>query len=421
MTSKPALAEKIQSLFAQGSTAAAGKLQMIGMSELRERLGARWEKSRDQIMTTVERAINQEMNPGDIYFKIDELAYVILFNDREVHESRLICANIAQNVCRKLFGDDENVIRVRSLTCSADGSLLSQDVDFEESLNALIEAEGEEEIFGGAEETLELNDALTETDPQIGLLDTRGASAKIKLADLKFQYSPIWDVSKRVVVTYLCRVHLPGSGAAHAERFVVAEEPEDQVQLDLRILEDCISKIREIRDQNRRVLLACPIHWSTIARARSWALFKPLVNELSSDIVQDLIVCLHGLDAGLPNIRIIQELPKLLNRGRAVYACVGYGDKAVERFASTKTAAVGFALPSDFSDERAIMSFAREFCVAADAKCFPAFAFSVATRSLAVALIGMGYRYLEGPAIRPAISVPRDGFHHETIDLFRNP
>jgi hypothetical protein len=424
MTISVSLPDQIRALLSQGPTAVAGKLQMIGISEIRERLGDRWERSRDQIAMTVERAISHEMTVGDIYFKIDELAYVILFSNRDVDESRLVCAKIAQNVCRKLFGEDEDVVRVRSLTCEADGSILAHDVSIEETLNALLEKDGKEEVFSRDGQTSEMPESQAQAEEQsINIFDSSGAPVEARLSDLEFQFSPIWDISKRVVVTYLCRGrvgHANQRPKPAAERFILTEDRDRQVDIDVRILADCAHKLRDLRAQNRRVLVVCPTHWSTLARPRAWEQFKLAFHALPDEVAQDLIICAHGLDTGLPNIRITQEFPKLNNRSRAIYACVGHGDKAVERFTNTRTAAVGFVVPDGAGDERAITSVARDFCIAADAKNLPAFAFGVSTRSVAMALIGIGYRYLEGTAIRLPTSTPRDAFSHETIDLFRS-
>ncbi|MFZ1990432.1 MAG: hypothetical protein WAW96_11755 [Alphaproteobacteria bacterium] len=415
------LTEKITALLGSNPTVAAGKLQMIGLSRIREKLGDRWEKSRSHISITVERAITNELGDGDVYFQIDELAYVVLFKDRDINESSLICAKIAQGVCRKLFGEDEDIVRVRTVTCNADGSILSEDVNVEATLDTMLEAKGVETIFDRDGEVAETADSSPKQDKRrsIRLIDPLGAAVVADLSDVEFKYSPVWDTFRRVVVTYLCRPHLRAAEPSGSQ-FPVAEETEEQVEIDLRILEDCAQKVRELRSQNRRVLIVFPVHWSTIARSKAWIPFKAALNSLHSEVSQDLIACVHGLDSGLPNIRIAQEFPKLSQYSRAIYACIGCGDVGVERFVNTKTACVGFSIPNGTIDERSIVSRAREFCIAADAKNIPSFAFGLSTRSLVIALLGTGFRYLEGAAIRPAVATPRHAFAQEMVDLFKD-
>ena len=415
------LTEKITALLGSSPTVAAGKLQMIGLSRIREKLGDRWEKSRSQISVTVERAITNELGDGDVYFQIDELAYVVLFKDRDINESSLICAKIAQGVCRKLFGEDEDIVRVRTVTCNADGSILSEDVNLEATLDTMLEAKGVETIFDRDGEVADSPQSLPKQEERqsIRLIDPLGAAVVTNLSDMEFKYSPVWDTFKRVVVTYLCRPHLSAAEPSDCQ-FPVAEETENQVEIDLRILGDCAQKVRELKSQNRRVLIIFPVHWSTIARSKAWMAFKAALNSLHAEISQDLIACVHGLDPGLPNIRIAQEFPKLSQFSRAIYACMGCGDIGIERFLNTKTACVGFAIPSGAIEERSIVSRAREFCIAADAKNIPSFAFGLSTRSLVIALLGTGFRYLEGAAIRPAVAIPRHAFAQETVDLFKD-
>lgn len=416
------LVERVHTLLATNPTAAAGKLQMIGIADIRERLGDRWGKSRGHIKATIEHIIKNEIGHGDVMFEADDLAYVVLFGGRGIDESRLICAKIAQDICRKLFGESENVAQVRSLTCLANGELLAQNVDISATLDALLESAGDEQVFGrdGAIDKTPPVETIEQEQP-VQLFDPWGIPVAARLSALQFWYSPIWDVERHVVVSYLCRAHVaePQPNPQYGERFLLAEEIERQVDIDLLALKDCVTKIEDLKAHNRRVLLACPIHWSTIARGRSWERFKDPLHALSKASAQDLLICVHGLDAGLPNIRLSQEFPKIAGHVRAVHACLTYGDKSIERFANTQTTAVGFAMPEDASDERAIMVVAREFCVVADGRKLPAFVLGVSTRSAAMALVGAGFRYLEGPAIRPPTTAPRDAFAQETIDLFR--
>ena len=415
------LLDRVRALLAANPTAAAGKLQMLGISEIRERLGDRWAKSREQIMSTIDRMIKNEMGAGDVVFEVDELAYIILFSGRTSAESRLICAKIAQDVCRKLFGEDEDVVRVRSLTCDMNGDVLVQDVDISASVDALLETEGEEQVFG-RDGIAEAPEAVEQKKPEPIIQFIYGSMpVSAPLSRVQFLYSPIWDVSKRVVVSYLCRAHIDDSNARarHGERFLLAEETEHQTDLDIKVIEDCVAKISDLKAQNRRVIIVCPIHWSTISRGRSWERFRGPLQQMAKIVAQDLVICVHGLDAGLPNIRISQEFPKISNKVRAVHACVAYGDKAAERFANTHTAAVGFSMPEDARDERTIMLNAREFCIVAESKNLPAFVYGVSTRSTAMSFVGVGFRYLEGSAIRTSTAAPRDAFVHDTIDLFR--
>src|SRR5262249_55750178 len=135
------------SLIAGSDVASAGKLQMIGFESIRERLGQRWARSREQICSFLEAELASALGPGDVFFRLDDLAYIVLLANRSIAESKLLCAKIAQDVCRRFFGDEDDLVRVRNLICNAESALISEDVSIEDALDSMLETEGEEQIF----------------------------------------------------------------------------------------------------------------------------------------------------------------------------------------------------------------------------------------------------------------------------------
>ena len=236
-----------------------------------------------------------------------------------------------------------------------------------------------------------------------------GMPVSANLSDLKVFFSPVWDVERHVVLAHLCRASLntPDDAAVQPSQFLHTENPDHQVLLDVAILRACAGRLSDLKANQRRVLMACPVHWATVSHARYWSEFRASFLSIGSEILHHLIMRVHGIDAGTPNIRLMQEFPKLGSGVRGIYGCLTYGDRALDRLANTPIAAIGFPLPDDISDERAVTTTAREFCVSADSKGLASFAFGVETRSLAMALIGTGFRFLEGSAIRPAVVDPR--------------
>ena len=43
------------------------------------------------------------MRPGDTFYKVDELAYVVLLRDLSLAAARIKCIAVAGDVCRRLF------------------------------------------------------------------------------------------------------------------------------------------------------------------------------------------------------------------------------------------------------------------------------------------------------------------------------
>lgn len=394
----------------------AGKIHMLGLESIKIRLGEKWDRMSDLVHRYFEAAIRREMAPGDTFAHTNELAYIVLFRGTSLAETQLKCDVIAKEVCKRLFGEEDTDILVRSLT------LPVNDVDLNlpevrEALNTLLERDGKEARYYVRERS---HDPLAIRNLRVRLDKNSDQYHSLSEDKPHFLYRPIWDSVRGVILTYLSQA-LPNtvSGATAFNDFCVAESDSDQALLDELTLLDCLYRARHLRNTGFRVQFASPLHFNTLSRAKYWRKYLAIRNSASPELLGDIALFVHGIGPDVPNIRLTGELPKLGLISKRIF-CLAEDPASISRqFQNTGVYALGLSYQKAHSEKNWMTQLATVSGAARDAG-FETFALGAVTRSTAVNAIGAGARFVEGPGIRGPIADPKFGYVHEVDDLYRD-
>jgi hypothetical protein len=398
-----------------GKIVSASKIHLLGLEAIQARLGEKWGRMSDLVHRYFEAAIRREMRPGDTFCSSGELSYLVLFRDLTVSEARLKCGIVVEEVCRKLFGDQEEEISIRSLIAPMDMVDLD-DMDNRTKLDATLERVGQETIFSSLR-GVEQNTGET---LHVEMVNAPTFLQAASVSKPSFVYRPLWDSARSVVLTYICQL-LPESarGDAMFSAPYSTDSVEKQIILDEICLQECLRRATDLRQLGLRVLIAIPIHFSTLCRAKNWTRYRSVCESVSLETFRDIAFLLYGFDSGVPHIRLVQELPKLTRFSPHLYCIVDNAEAAGHRFRNTGAHAIGIALQSGTPEKPWIEKLnllARDTHGGGP----ELFVLGAAARSAAINAIGAGARYLEGPAVRSPLVDPRNAFAQEIQDLFRS-
>ena len=234
-------------------------------------------------------------------------------------------------------------------------------------------------------------------------------AAEPEADDASYFYRPIWDASKNVVVTYLCQsdddkyATLIGSGREQTA-------PQDhQAGIDSKVLRECAARALQLHRGGLGVLFGVSVALDTLSHARLWMSYSRELQTIAPAVSRDFAFFVTGIDSGVPNIRLAQELPKLTRLSHQIFCVIDDRGYVGTRFSRTGAHAIGIQLSAGESRSAAmgrIVELARQASEAGLA----AFVLGVPSTSIMLHALGQGIRYLEGPVIRPAITDPRHAF-----------
>lgn len=397
------------------SIASASKIHMLGLDAIKARLGAKWDRMSDLVHRYFEAAIRSEMGPGDTFHSDGELSYLILFRDLTLSEARLKCAVVVEQVCHKLFGDQEEDIIIRSLVAPMDVVDLDE-FDGRARVDATLERDGQETLFGSKSGTQQVR---VET-LQVEMVAPQPPLQTVSIDKPSFVFRPLWDVGRSAILTYVCQLfpETVRSDTAFSVPYS-SGNPADQSLLDEMCLRECLRRAADLRRAGLRVLLAVPIHFSTLCRPKNWSRYRALCEASAPELFRDIAFLLFGFDSGVPHIRLTQELPKLTRISSQLYCLVDDAEAAGQRFRNTGAHAIGIALQPSAPEKpwiERLKVMARE----AHGGGAELFVMGVSCRSGVINAIGAGARYLEGPAVRTVVVDPKNAFLQEIDDLFRD-
>jgi hypothetical protein len=402
--------------------ASAGKIRLLDITGLRERFGSKWERMAQHVQRFFEAAIRRALKPGDTYCHLEELSYLIMFRDLSAAEAEFKCMSISEEVCKRLFGENGQKIGLRNLVAHVGLARMPVGAAQEAELSAFLEREGKETVV--TQDTVVPSPAVLHdaTERMLRLNLSRGLDlqGRISSHELRFAYRPIWDSTNKVVLTYLCQPKAGPLGSCDemSGSFCTADSESDQAFLDCRVLRECAERSVRLRMAGLRVILAVPVHFTSISHPRSWQEYAVALRQIPEAIARDFAFVIFGIDDGVPHIRLAQELPKLSKKAHRVFCAVDRWQGVSQRFAGTGTHGVGTAL-RECDDEMQTISRIKEVARQAQGAGIGSFVLGLRSTSIALFSINSGVRYLEGPIVRPAVDDPRHGFEQGVEDLYK--
>jgi hypothetical protein len=228
----------------------------------------------------------------------------------------------------------------------------------------------------------------------------------IREAQLAVVYRPIWDAARQLILTYLCQpvpLAVRDSGLDHR---LCPALPHEQLALDGIVLNRAIQQIASLQKDGCRILLACPVHFATLANPQSWAAYGRLLETAPDGVAKHLGLVVIDAEDSAARTGLVQEVPKLLKRVRFVYACYRNA-RLLEGASGNGLHARGLELaPQDASAAEQVKTLAR----VAESTRINSFVLGVSTQDLLQLATSSGVRLLEGKSIWPAVPVATRAF-----------
>jgi hypothetical protein len=375
----------------------AGKLHLLDLAAMKSQMGDRWTRMADAMENFFEGAVRRNLGPGDTFVRKSELTYILLFRNLTAEEAQLKCRTISEEVCERLFGDQIHRASLRNLVLPLSADTLVGNT-ISDALDELLERKGKEIIVQITSKAQPEPEIRKETAPEVP--DDKA---------LTFLYRPIWDATKNVVITYLCQsvdenyAETIGSGRGSSR------SEDRQAAIDKDVLQECAIRTHQLHRSGLRILSGVTVALDTLSHSRLWASYSKELQSIAPAVSKDFAFFVTGIDSGVPNIRLAQELPKLTRLSHQIFCVIEDRGYVGTRFSRTGTHAIGISLApgeAEASSMGRVVELAQQ---AADAS-LAAFVLDIPSTSLMLHALGQGIRYLEGPVIRQAVSDPRHAF-----------
>jgi len=428
---KEAFVDAIRDLLLDQEMVRAGRVQVLTIDSIRERLGEDWPKFSAKVRDSAQAIIKRHLVAEDTFIEIDDCCFILVFAHLDGERARFRAAALLQQVLARLFGDE----------AAADpkfrGLIGAHTVDIDIDREALGSVGSVfawmKERFDAASGAIPLHPEASATVQDADFdryFDwAKGADQQEMPTRLTWRFCPMWDVPKHAVTTYTCEIARArgGSGREIDVRWIQAQAQDPRIgHLDALMLARVARELHDIAKGGHRFLACCGIHYYTLETKQRRQAYLRQFQHLPEDHQRYLALELHHLPSGIPLSRAQHLVADLRPHARRVVLRLDLAGTVETRlrpdsmnlFREAGFDAVGFDASVLHRDEAMLLRTFDAFAGAAERAGMRTYVMGLRSRSETLAAIAAGFQFIQSDVIRPAEERPSHMYHYQVDDLF---
>lgn len=446
-----------EKLFEQKELITTGKLQLIGLSQVKKTLGKKWPGLQLIVYEITEESISKYLMPKDIFIRYKDDTYVVIFAEAGEGEAQIKATLIAEEIRRRLLeSDDEEVRKIEveeSVAVVATSSLkpvesVSKTVgDVTRQIteknvqvqSARLAAEKKQEKTDKADNSEKFEKEKQPVQiPQAVEVNPSEDKLKIEIKDQKpegvgdidkkyksliFNYMPLWDVKKNLLTVYLCLVREAGNTDDPMDAHEVAfrgTSPSEKSAMDLAILTTVSKELQAMEDEGRKLFIACPVHYDTLCSAEGLEKYLLACQKIPPLQKRYLTFLLLGLPATIYEAKISKFTGPLKLHCSSFYAQVPL-DTSVDfgLLRENRFDAVGVRLKKVKGSEKQLIQRLNNFTEKAKSRLIQkTFVLDVGSLSITTSAVCADYDFLAGSVIHDSVEKPDNVYRFKYESLF---
>ncbi len=388
----------------------AGNVQLLGFTEVRRHFADKWDSAKQLAYQVIEGCIERSLSEHDLYVKVNDESYVILFGQLSRTQAELRSETISQEVtaalCASIPGGAQ--ITVRGLAVELDAAM---------GVNRIASVQDLAQCLERAEQRLSRRESK---------LFDRG------LEDARVTWWPTTNIRKRMVSLYHGEL-VPGPDSGNpfnqflarrrklADELAALDEHEEVADLarsgtgtltckiDCHMLEHAASAMKGMQSAHHKALIMVPVHYDTLAMRNHREAYIRVAETLPAFANRRLAPLLLDLPPGTPQVRLRQILTPLqpFSLGSLVCTSMQTGDLDLLQAAGVMGLVVDAGSCAEDDDDLT----SRLVSFVARARQAPRGGFRTLLHRCGATALGQravraGFDYLNGRAVYPSVEAP---------------
>jgi hypothetical protein len=390
-----------------GGAAQAGRINVIGLDDIKRRLGDRWDELRDRVDAIARAAIERCLWPEDIYVSHDD-NFIIAFGRLDVEAAQTKCLLIAKMIENSLFGEHgEAGLSVTTAVTTLEGTVSFQDLP---SLDSLIAAQATiTPALPLLHTPKKLPAARIEAVPQLEMVEKSAADPYVS----EILWRPIWDARSGIIPIY----------RPELARVLVHTDEAKVIADDIVLCGTIATALTQCLLQSRCLLFVLPVHFVTLASVVGRHRYtEELARLIKPEMKKFLLICLTDVPDGVPSSRMVELTGALRSHCRGLSARLPLETTDFSALKGSRFFAVGADLSGRTDTERRLFALIEQFRRAADRAAFCNFFLDgIRTMSMVAAAIAEGFCYLSGDVVGKPMNRVIGARNFTLDDIYRVP
>lgn len=299
--------ERLRALLSERSAVSAGQLVIVGLQTVRARLGESWQRYCDRVHVQAEKVLSHVLEPTEVFLRLGEDRYVIVFHERDQAAAQVICEKIVRDVAEVFLGAPD----MKGLT--ADGVFMM--------LDAATMAHSLGLDLSPAGDAGELSWEDIPEAPSHGGVQTVQRPAAAPLPHGAVAYIPVWDMTHSIVYTYKPSI-LAMRGRRRVSGYHALEDARDARavrSLDLDLLRAAAAEIEAGAARGVTTIMTVPVSFQILANRGTALDYFGQCASLPERVRRQTIFEVAHLNPGTPVWRAYEVLSTLKRFSRGLF------------------------------------------------------------------------------------------------------
>lgn len=438
------------------ATVAAGRLSLVGLGEIREELGPRWEALSEKVHLIAQSVVAKHLVRGDVFERYGEDGYILLFAHLNKAEAEFKCHAIRNEIGRQLLGSEWSGLSKISMDCAEISKDALESGKLEEILAGAFDGEAAPTsgyvtaaaparptdtapVGIGTAEAGDLREAsgldasqgnnaacaeplappqrsaafaIVETGAEMGL----GAKATEQAT---WAYTPVWDFERMVLLRFRLTAKTVAGRRVHPFHADDGEAPQALLfDDDMRALGQASRDLTSLLANGRRLPIICPIHHSSLTRD-SWAShLTQQVARMPAAVRRLLTIEICGSAANLGTLAVWSFVDVVDRLGIACSGCLGSETAPAPR-TDVSLKAIHIELSQHQSDAAILTRVISSAAQHHGRNGVELGVYGLNSRSLVVRAATSGFRFLSGEVIHAEVASLGSATKFDLKDLYR--
>jgi hypothetical protein len=326
---------------------AEGKVNLIGLDAVRDRLGARWQAKREQVWEQTERCFTRQMGPLAFAVRVSETDYIVAQPQVGRYAAQAGCLSVLKEVLTFFLGDAAPAdLRLREVTSlSADGANCRA-VDPGSALSAAAKE-------AGSAPSSKPPVAPEDASPDRWSPFVTGDGRAIRVSS---RVDPIFELQQMRMVGHRLEPRLIdlATGEVLTAAATAALSPAERERTDLANIARGVSRLRSTAAGARQPLLILSAAFSTLGATRGRMSLSAALREAKVDANTRIVCEIRELD-GAPPALLAEAVALLKPFCYATLGLCGEGRAAIETLAPCGFTGLAMKLFDSSDDRQALL------------------------------------------------------------------
>jgi hypothetical protein len=388
---------------ANSPTVIAGSIQLLGMAEIKQRLGARWSRVADIACRIAEQTIERHISAGDAYQRHGGETFVLCFASPDKAHAEAKTRTIGEEIVT-LLAEQTPQIRLQVDHTVAEVKWADIESGEADSVAELIACE------------------LRQVRERAGAAARAWRNDLVRTAGIRF--CPIWHPPRRIVASYRALLS-ERTGTQAMQRLADITTPEELKstlhELDCLIVGRAIIALEQLLHVGGMAQILVTVNFNSLSNRRAREKYLDLCRNIPQYYKRFLLFEVHGAANGTPVSRLVEIALALKPYGHGVLVELPASGGQLQELASVRLFGLSVdakSLPRKVGQATTALT---RLVTAATALNLKVFVHGADTVGILEAALKARADYVDGAAVALPMAEPKAAYHWTPLSILVCP